>query len=304
MKKRVLILYLLILMVALIACSSNDPAEDSDMAEPYSTYSNEIGRESMDMESTDDHSEESEIVSEEDTATAEAEDVESNRMIIHKAHLHVQVKSLEETQQNMEKKVNKYDGYIVQSNVYKDDEEYINGHVTVRIPEEHFQSFLSDTEEDATEVLERNVSGQDVTEQYVDLESRLKSKQVVETRLLEFMENAEKTEDLLKISSDLATIQEEIELIVGKMNFLENQTAYSTVDISMFEKSVNIPEVDSDKLDTWEKTKKQLATSLNFLLMAGSGLIVFFVGNLPIIFLLLLIGSVIYLLIKRKMNKN
>lgn len=303
MKKRVLILTLLVLMVALVACSSNDSADETDMSELQSTYSNEIGRESMDKESSDDSSEESIIVSDEDTVT-EAEEIESDRMIIHQAHLHVQVKSLEKTQQNIEVKVDKYDGYIVESNVYKNDDEYISGLITVRIPEEHFQSFLSDTEEEATEVLERNVSGQDVTEQYVDLESRLKSKQAVETRLFEFMKDAEKTEDLLKISSDLATVQEEIELIVGKMNFLENQTAYSTVEISMFEKSVNIPEVDSDKLDTWEKTKKQLATSLNFLLMAGSGLIVFFIGNFPIILLLLLVGTIIYLFIKRRMNKE
>src|SRR5690625_6804027 len=101
--------------------------------------------------------------------------------------------------------------------------------MTVRIPEKHFQTFLTDTEEEAAEVLSRNVSGQDVTEQYVDLESRLKSKHAVEERLLAFMEDAKKTEDLLKISKDLATVQEDIEVIVGKMKYLENQSEERSV---------------------------------------------------------------------------
>ena len=222
------------------------------------------------------------------TADSVAEEFESseeatnNKMIILQAELHVNVKNLEEAQLNIENRVNEYGGYIVQSNVYRESDERASGTITVRIPEEHFLTFLKDAEEQAAEILRRHKTGQDVTEQYVDLQSRVKSKRAVEERLIEFMSNAEKTEDLLKISSDLAKIQEEIELIVGKMNYLENQTSFSTIDISMYENRVIIPGIDSTDLDTWEKTKKQLATSTNFLLSAGSGLIVFLIGNLPV----------------------
>src|SRR5699024_11926322 len=111
----------------------------------------------------------------------------------------------------------------------------ISGQMVVRVPEEHFQTFLTDAEEAAVDVLSREVSGQDVTEEYVDLESRLKSKQVVEERLLEFMDEAEKTEDLLKISDDLSTVQEDIEVIAGKMEYLENHSDYDTVEIIVHE---------------------------------------------------------------------
>ena len=145
----------------------------------------------------------------------------------------------------------------------------MSGKIIVRVPGNYFHRFITDAEGEAAEVLTRNVTGQDITEQYVDLESRVKSKRAVEERLLEFMVNAEKTEDLLKISSDLAKVQEEIELIVGKMNYLENQTSYSTIEITMFENQVIVPEVDGKKLDTWAKTKKQLASSKNYILAAG-----------------------------------
>jgi len=236
-----------------------------------------------------------------EAAPSEQTQVETttNRMIIHHAQLQVKVKEFEQAQLKIEKKVTEYGGYIVESNIYRQDTEAVSGTMIIRIPEKHFQSFLKDAEEEAT-ILERNVTGQDVTEQFVDLQSRVTSKRAVEARLLEFMGTAQKTEDLLKISADLAKVQEEIEVIVGKMNYLENQTSYSTIEIAMFEDRVIVPTLDKNNLNTWDKTKKQLATSTNFILAAGSGIIVFFIGNLPVIILLSLIGISVYVIIRRK----
>ena len=300
--KFALVLLFMIPFFIISACSSSDSDQKSD--DKASIESNES---TMDMDQAGESFSEGELVNTADSSVEESEsfegesaEIDTDRMIIHTAHLQIQVKDFNKTHLNIENKVSEYDGYVVESNVYRESDEDISGHITVRIPEKHFQKFLTDTEEQAVEVLERNVSGQDVTEQYVDLESRLKSKHAVEERLLAFMNDAEKTEDLLKISKDLATIQEDIEVIVGKMNYLENQSAYSTVEISMHENNINIPELENKDLDTWEKTKKQLATSLNYILAACSGLIIFFIGNLPIIVIILLVGVGIYLFIKKR----
>lgn len=247
--------------------------------------------------------EDEQVTEAEDGEAKEAENTTLERMIIHRAHLHVNVKDLENAQAKVEDKVNKYGGYIVESTVSSDNEEYARGNMVVRVPAEHFQKFLTDSEEIAADVLERNVTGQDVTENYVDLQSRVKSKRAVEERLLEFMKEAQKTEDLLKISDDLAAVQEDIEVIVGKMNYLENQTAYSTIELSMYEDRVVIPKLDGKDLNTWEKTKKQLTTSMNFILATASGLIVFFIGNLPVFIILLVIGIAIYGFTKRYKRK-
>jgi len=238
----------------------------------------------------------------EELANEQSKVIPINRKIIHRAELQLNVKKLENTQLIIEKKVSEYGGYIVESNVHRESDESISAQLTVRIPEQHFQKFLTDAEGESVEVLNRNVTGEDVTEQYIDLESRVKSKRIVEKRLLEFMGKAVKTEDLLNISSDLSKVQEEIELIVGKMKYLENQTSFSTIEIAMYENSVSVPGLDSKNLDTWEKTKKQLATSTNFIFATVSGLIVFFIGNLPVLLLLLLVGIGIYFGIK-KINK-
>lgn len=275
------------IIVVLAACSSHD-IEQAKMSDDTASSSNEYSDSKMKNEIQDTSSKQD-----------KAEEVvveETERMVIHQAQLVVKVKKLEEAQLKIEERVAKYGGYIVESNVYREESERMNANITVRVPEAHFQDFLRDTEATAAEVLERNVTGQDVTEEYVDLQSRLKSKRTVEERLLEFMKHASKTEDLLKISADLAKVQEEIEQIVGKVKFLENQTSYSTISISLHENRVIVPSIDNQDLNTWEKTKKQLITSTNFLFAAGSGLIVFIIGNLPIIaFVVIVVGVAIWI---------
>ena len=114
------------------------------------------------------------------------------------------------------------------------------------------------------------------------------------------MKGAEKTEDLLKISSDLAKVQEEIEVIVGKMKYLENQTSFSTIELTMIENRVIIPGIENNDLNTWEKTKKQFVTSTNALLATGSAIVVFFIGNLPVFLILGVIAFAVYWMIKRR----
>lgn len=180
----------------------------------------------------------------------------------------------------------------------------MSGSIRIRIPQKYFQSFLHDAEGQAVEVIQRNITGQDVTEEYVDLESRLKSKKVVEERLLTFMKKANKTEDLLKISADLASVQEEIETIEGKLKFLENQTAFSTVNIMLHEYKVVVPNIDKDNLNTWEKTKKQFMKSINTLIAVVSWLVVFVIGNFPILIIISAIGLLLYLYIKKRRNHS
>jgi len=300
MKKVILSLFMTSLLVLLVACSASDSESESK-----SSYESEES--SNDMATGDTGSPEAEALADsqkESAKESESSPVETVRMIIHNAKLSVNVKELDVAQSNIEKKVEEYGGYIVESNVYQEDEQTSSGSMIVRIPEKHFEKFLLDAEGEAAQVLERNVTGQDVTEQYVDLESRVNSKRAVEARLLEFMGNAEKTEDLLKISSDLAKVQEEIEVMVGKMKFLQNQTSFATIELTMYENRVIVPEVDSKELNTWEKTKKQLATSTNSLLATGSALIVFFIGNLPVLLILGAIGYVVYFVIRRRLRSE
>lgn len=297
MKKYLLFSLTMVLSLFFIAAcggSNHDQKEDMASTENHSNdmaggYEGETMETAQNMEESDD---------------GEMSDASSDRKIIRRGYVSLRVENADKAQVNIEKKVDKLSGYIVETNVYHNGDETVYGHMTVRIPEKHFQTFLTDIENEGTNVIERNVSGDDVTEEYVDLEARLKSKRVVEERLLTFMKEAERTEDLLQISSDLSTVQEEIEVLVGKTKYLENQVAYATVDIDLNEERIVMPGFDGKNLNTWEKTKQQFLKSINGLLSFGSGLIIFIVGNLPVIAIILLGGVGFYFIMKPRIRKK
>lgn len=228
-----------------------------------------------------------------------------DRKIIYNAYLHLETEIFDKTVHFLETEAEKYDGYIVTSNYtnHREDTERF-GRVTVRIPADNFHDFITLVENGDLNILEKSVSGEDVTEQYVDLTSRLKSKKIVEERLLSFLNEAEKTEDLLKISNDLAEVQEEIEQLTGKINYLENQSDYATIDIDLTERIVEMPSVHDESLSTWEKTKEQFTKSIQALLSIASGLFIFLIGNTPIIILILIIGLVIYFVSKNRLKRK
>lgn len=280
-------------VLLLVGCSANEESAKSDMLEIESAdYSNEVANMSEEAKE--------EQVSDQSKETESSGEAKTQRMIIHNAAISANVKELSVAQEKIRQNVKKYNGYIVESTVYQESESNSYGKMVVRVPEEHFETFLVEAESEVTKVLEHNVTGEDVTEQYVDLESRLKSKRAVETRLLEFMEKAEETEDLLKISGDLAKVQEEIEIIVGKMKFLENQTSFSTIEMTLYENKIVVPSIENDDLNTWEKIKKQFVTSINVLLSIGSSILVLLVGNLPVLIILGVLVFISYAFFKRR----
>jgi hypothetical protein len=254
-----------------------------------------------------------ELATEENSEQVVVEDKEANqsidtnstedRMVIYTANLTIRVVSFKDTLKLVKQHLTSANGYIVESNSYSNgDGESLEGMITVRIPQGTFDSFLQSVEKESTKIVDRSITGQDVTEEFVDLESRLKSKQVVEKRLLDFMEKAEKTEDLLKISTDLATVQGEIEQIKGRMNYLNNKIDMATVTIHVIEDKVNVPQLENNELNTWEKTKQQFMNSVNFLLKICSALFVFIVGSLPVIIVL---GVLLFLfLIIRRIRRK
>ena len=232
---------------------------------------------------------------------------DQERLVIYNAELRLEIKDFKKVEKEVEQMIRNQGGYIVQENIYQSEENKMEGTITARIPQDQFHSLLTNLEKLAIKVHARNVTGQDVTEEYVDLEARLKSKQAVEERLYQFIKEAKETKDLLAISNDLARVQEEIEQIKGRMNYLQTQSSFSTVTIYLFENKVVIPNLEKEQLNTWEKTKKQFMSSVNFLLMLLSNFVIITVGSLPIIVItamILAVGVYIWKWKKGKLQKE
>ncbi|MFB4169404.1 DUF4349 domain-containing protein [Virgibacillus sp. JSM 102003] len=289
------------------ACSNEagDSESSSDQANGNTEEKSSQENSSVSSGAGDDAVGEGSGSQEEDASPKNREAIDVNRKIIYTANLRIEVKRYQKAVNDIQSQVEDRGGYIVESNMHGGSEDgSTNGQLTARIPQEQFREFVQLVEDGSSEVLESSISGQDVTEEYIDLESRLKSKRVVEKRLLSFMEQAKKTEDLLTISDDLAKVQGEIEEITGRMNYLENKADLATVTIHIQEKNVTISSINKEDLNTWEKTKQQFMRSINVLISAFSSLFVFFIGNLPVLIILGAVGLAIFFIIKRSKRSS
>ncbi|MDT8860631.1 DUF4349 domain-containing protein [Alkalihalobacillus sp. MEB130] len=230
---------------------------------------------------------------------------ETERMVIYHGYLTMEVKDYLVTREVIQAKAEQLGGYVVESHYNEDAEGGLFGTVVLRIPKQDFQPFIEEigTTENV-KVTEQSTHGNDITEEYVDLESRLKAKRVVEERLLGFLEEADSTESLLKISTELANVQEEIEQMVGRQRFLENQVELSTLTITIHEVSIGTSTIQGDQLNTWERSKKMFIDTINVLLRTGAAIVVWLIGLSPIFLSLGLILFIILMFYKRKKNKR
>ena len=115
-----------------------------------------------------------------------------------------------------------------------DDERSGRGTLVLRVPAERFESALAALD-DLGEVLGRSVSGEDVGEEFVDLEARLRNFEAQEAVLLRLMDRAETVSDTIKVQRELTGIQLEVERIRGRLRFLDDQTAFGTVTVKLTE---------------------------------------------------------------------
>jgi hypothetical protein len=138
-------------------------------------------------------------------------------------------------------------GFVVSSYVYKTS--FGEGltadiaSVTVRVPAERLNEALEEIKADAVEVRTENISGEDVTAQYVDLESRLRNLEAAEEQLTRIMESAEKTEDVLAVYNELVRVRGEIEMVRGQMKYYEESAAFSAISAEL------IPDVAAQPIE-------------------------------------------------------
>lgn len=225
-----------------------------------------------------------------------------NRKLIYKANLVMEVPSYGEAQTKLRDLAALSGAFILQFTETTNEHEK-SGNYTIKVAAKGFASFLDGLEK-ISPSMQRSVQGQDVTEEYVDLDARLKAKQAVEARLLAFMDKAQKTEDLVAFSNELSKVQTEIEQIKGRMRYLDQNVSLSTIELRMYEKLSNSPTVKKPgALSFSERIDNALNGSLNVLGTIAQGLVVFLAGALPVLFLFAMIFAVYWIVRKQRMQK-
>lgn len=165
------------------------------------------------------------------------------RMVIYNANLEIAVEQPAEVMKEIMTMAESAGGYVVNSNLYQTYTESGNlprASLTIRVPAGQLESIMDmiktlthDPDED---VISENINGQDVTQEYTDLESRLRNLEAAEEALVELMEEARDPEDVLNIFDELTYYRGEIELIKGRMQYLEESAALSALTVQIIPK--------------------------------------------------------------------
>jgi hypothetical protein len=159
------------------------------------------------------------------------------RMVIKNASLSIVVEEPGATMDAISTMAAELGGFVVSSNLYRiqldGGLEVPQANITIRVPVEKLDQALEEIKTGAGQILSENVSGQDVTQEYTDLESRLRNLENAEQQLTSIMEEAYKTEDVLSVYNRLVEVQEQIELIKGQMQYYEQSAALSAISVNI-----------------------------------------------------------------------
>ncbi|GKU78356.1 DUF4349 domain-containing protein [Paenibacillus sp. L3-i20] len=302
----------LLITVILTGCSLSGDQASEGKVELLSSISNApIEERSIETEYTAMDS--SQSVSAEETASAPitgvsggaADAIASNLglaqgKIIYSANIVMEVKELKEASKKIRDAIHLSGGYILEFNDNRNEGE-IGARYSIKVPAQGFMSFVDAISQIQNKHFEQSLAGRDVTEEYVDLEARLNAKKLVEERLVVMMEKATKVDDLLKFSTQLGAIQEEIEGIKGKIRYLDNNVAYSTVELRVVQTDQTLQSVKEVKEKSFGgKLSDTLSGSTKAVLAAIKLFIVVLVAALPVLAVAAIVFIPIKLLIKRR----
>lgn len=199
------------------------------------------------------------------------------RRIIKNARLEIEVLNYQHSYEGLVKIVEKFKGFVLSSSESIDVEERKKGVIVVKVPVESFDSAVNEITQ-LGKIKTKQLWGEDVTEEYVDLKSRLRNLINEEEEILKLLKRAQKIQDILAIEKELSRVRGEIERITGRIRYLENRTDFSTIEVNLYETSSIV------KKSGWNisETTKNAARALVIFLRKFLSLIIYLVVFIPV----------------------
>ncbi len=166
--------------------------------------------------------------------TSEGSGASVDRIVIRTGDMQIVVKDIPGSLEDIVKIASANEGYVVSSNKWKEGERNLAS-ISIRVLADNYEKTIAAVRSLAVSVTQESNSSQDVTEEYTDLDSKLKNLQATETQLLKIMETATKIEDVLAVQRELTTVRGNIEQTKGRMLYLERTTSTSLITIQLNE---------------------------------------------------------------------
>jgi len=211
--------------------------------------------------------------------------------IIKDGRMKIRVSELEKTKLRIDSLIKKYEGYYAKENFNTTDHE-ISYFLKIRIPGNRFEKFISAIESGAGEIQYKEIDARDVTDEFIDLETRLENKGKYLKRYNDLLQQANSVKDILEIEEKIRRLEEEIESTTGRLNYLSDLVDYSTLDLILSErKPFRYSPIDRDNF--FEQAKQSLSKG-------WYGLVDFLLFLIKIWPFWVIVGLLLFFLIKKK----
>jgi hypothetical protein len=156
----------------------------------------------------------------------------NKKKIIKDGAINVTTKNVFESKKNIDEIVKKLNAYYENETFVNNDNE-ISYDLSIRIPANNFELFISSIDNGKNKITSKNIRARDVTEEYIDLETRLANKKDYLKRYKELLSKASTIKDILAIQENVRSLQEEIESCEGRLKYLSDQVTYSTLNLKL-----------------------------------------------------------------------
>lgn len=217
-----------------------------------------------------------------------------NLKIIKSGSIQFQVEKLAKAKAELNFLVNKYQAYYAKEEL--DQQSYQNVYqLAIRIPSQNYEHFLQDLEKkNLGKLLDKRVEAQDVSEEYTDLETRLKNKRSYIERYTALLKQAKTMDDILKIQEKIRALEEEIDRAAGRLRFLSDRVSMGSLNV-MLQENIEVERVEIEEPTFWDRFAKSLGYGWNGVLQFVLGITTVW----PIV-----LGVVIFFFLFRKWRKK
>lgn len=207
--------------------------------------------------------------------------------IIKTANYRFEVENIDKSVSAIEEAMRKHQAFIASSDLSSDGP-FTESKITLRVPSDSFHDLLNEIGKQAKHVNFRDIKTEDVSKQFVDLESRLKTKREVEQRYMDILRKRAGTiEELLSAERQIGQLHEEIEATISRINYLKDAVRYSTINLQMYQRS--LPQQAANDPSPLQEMRIALISGWNslvvvvthilyiwpFVLMVGGGLVIY-----------------------------
>lgn len=228
-------------------------------------------------------------------------DITQQRMIIRTGTMEMEVDKFDESEIKFKEVVKKFGGYIANSNSSQRSNGKKYGTIELKVPADKYDAMILEINSFG-KVISQKINSNDITSEYVDLESRLKTQKELEQRLLKLLnEKAVKLSDVIEVEEKLASVRQKIEGFEGRMKMLKSQSDLSTLTVTYSEQSL---------LDTssgggfWYEIGQAIKKGLSGFTSVLTVSITILIALIPIIIFVLIVIWIIKRIINKKRKQN